>query len=173
MLVSICQVSYQLTKITLKNVDLSLFSALNRKEGNDLSLKELTAATRVYLASVSKSLQSILKSLKEHKPEQPDLIEVVSAQFGKLKLDYTLLHVNYKSATFIGLPSAMKEAARKIFKNAKTLKVENCSEVAMATVAIYLAKHKFKKPLLEMGNVPPFIQVAYKKMILAGEDLFQ
>ena len=59
-----------------------------------------------------------------------------------------------------GLPCAMKEAARKICKNAKKLKVEDGSEVAMAAVAVYLAKHKFNKPLPEMQNVNPFIQDA-------------
>ena len=54
----------------------------------------------------------------------------------------------------------MKEAARKICKNAKKLKVEDGSEVAMAAVAVYLAKHKFNKPLPEMQNVNPFIQDA-------------
>ena len=38
------------------------------------------------------------------------------------------------------------------------MKVEDCTGVAMAAVAVYLAKHKFNKPLSEMQNVPPFIQ---------------
>ena len=50
-------------------------------------MKEITAATSVHLANISKSIQTILKSLKEQqKPEQePDLIEGVSSQFDKLK----------------------------------------------------------------------------------------
>ena len=39
-----------------------------------------------------------------------------------------------------GLPCAMKEAARKICKNAKKLKVEDGSEVAMAAVAVLFGK---------------------------------
>ena len=78
----------EFTKINIKKLRLNLFFFIeNRQEGNSLSLKEITAATRVHLANVSKSIQTILKSLKEQqKPEQePDLIEGVSSQFGKLK----------------------------------------------------------------------------------------
>ena len=78
----------EVTKSNIKKLKLNLFFfAENRQEGNSLSLKEITAATRVHLANISKSIQTILKSLKEQqKPEQePDLIEGVSSQFDKLK----------------------------------------------------------------------------------------
>ena len=35
------------------------------------------------------------------------------------------------------------------------MKVEDCTEVDMSSVAVYLAKHKFNNPLPEMPNVPP------------------
>ena len=78
----------EFTKINIKKLRLNLFFFIeNRQEGNSLSLKEITAATRVHLANVSKNIQTILKSLKEQqKPEQePDWIEGVSSQFCKLK----------------------------------------------------------------------------------------
>ena len=44
-----------------------------------------------------------------------------------------------------GLPCAMKEAARKICKNAKKLKVEDGSEVAMAAVAVLFGKTQIQQ----------------------------
>ena len=70
------------------------------------------------------------------------------------------------------MPCATKEAANTIFQNGKQIKVEDCTEVAMAAVPVYLAKHKFNKPLLEMQTLPPFIQNTHNKIIMSGDDLF-
>ena len=48
-----------------------------------------------------------------------------------------------------------KESCTFIFSKRKKMKVEDCTEVDMSSVAVYLAKHKFNNPLPEMPNVPP------------------
>ena len=83
------------------------------------------------------------------------VIERFSSQLGKLyQVNYNLLNI-IKIATFTGLPWAKKKAVHSFFQKEKKMKVEDCTEVDMSSVAVYLAKHKFNNPLPEMPNVPP------------------